>query len=1042
MSDSQEHSLKPSDGPSRREFLAAGAGSLALSLVDPCGLPAAEKLGTHHIPEDKGLSKAWVDGLFAKGKSKIYKGEELTCIGMPIGGICAGQLYLRGDGTLAYWQIFNHPDFTSYGDTCYRTYTPPSPVQQGFRIIVMTEGHEAQTGVLDKNGFPNSEFASEYPIGRVRYARAKDDPFPVEVSLEAFSPFVPLNGKESAVPGTILRFQFHNTSDHPVDVLFEGWLQNVVGSSHVGKIQGVGVNTLERSSGMTSIVLSAEEISVSRPEKIEKPEVFADFESGSYGDWKKTGTAFGDNPAQGTLPNQQAVSGFGGKYLVNSFAGGDGSVGTLTSPEFTIQRPYINFKIGGGNHPGKTCINLQVDGKVVRTATGRNNEKLEPDWWEVSELKGKKAHIEIVDQEKGGWGHINIDDIEFADAPPKEANIRRLNQQPDFGTMAFSVLDEKAFGFTTKELMASDGSTFYYSSKGVTEKGEKTVRFPLSENRVSHLSSPLKIPAGETKEVVFLITWHFDKNEHGQAYGQWFKDALDVAKYLKNNLDRLTKLTRLFHDTYYDSTLPHWLLDRIMMPISTLATGTCQWWANGRFWAWEGVGCCNGTCTHVWNYAQGMARLFPELERSARTKQDLGPAFDPQTGRVGYRGEDPHSPYAADGQCGTVLKCYREHLMSKDDSFLKENWPRIKKVMEYEIGRDGNADGIIEDKQWNTYDLDFVGPNTFVGSLYLAALLAAARMADLQGDIRFATKCRGIAAMGSAWTVVNLWNGEYFIQKIPPQAPTKFQYGDGCLADQVFGQNWANQLDLGDIYPKDKIRTALQSIYRYNWAPDIAAQNKAYPPQRWFARPGEAGLFVCTWPKGGRMQEPVLYRDEVWTGGEYQLASHLLSEGMIREGLSIIRGIHDRYDGKRHNPWNEVECGDHYARALASWGCLIAISGFTYDGPAGQLGFAPRWQQDDFKAFFTAAEGWGSLRQRRTEHAQENHIEVKHGQVTLRELLFEVPKSAKLQEVAVTVGGQAVEAKAKLEQGARATVVLGKAVDLKGGENLSVTMKW
>ena len=114
-----------------------------------------------------------------------------------------------------------------------------------------------------------------------------------------------------------------------------------------------------------------------------------------------------------------------------------------------------------------------------------------------------------------------------------------------------------------------------------------------------------------------------------------------------------------------------------MMPISTLATGTCQWWANGRFWAWEGVGCCNGTCTHVWNYAHGMARLFPELERSARTKQDLGPAFDPKTGRVGFRGEDPHSPYAADGQCGTVLKCYREHLMSKDDSFLKENWPRI-----------------------------------------------------------------------------------------------------------------------------------------------------------------------------------------------------------------------------------------------------------------------------------------------------------------------------------------------------------------------------
>jgi uncharacterized protein (DUF608 family) len=1012
--------------PSRRDFLAAGAGTLALSLMDNCCLPVEEKLGAHHIPEDKNLSKAWVESLFAKGQSKVYKGEELTCIGMPIGGICAGQLYLLGDGRLGYWQIFNLPDFTGYGDNCYRTYTPPSPVQQGFALIVKPEKGDLQNRRLIKEDFPNVEFVGEYPIGRIRYVRAKDDPFPVEVSLEAFSPFTPLNAKESGIPGTILRFKVHNTSGQPVEVHLFGWLQNVICSSHMGKIREMARIAEARSAGMTSLVFSAEEIPTPKPDKIAKPEAFADFESGSYGDWKKSGTAFGDKPAQGTLPNQQPVTGFGGKYLVNSFAGGDASVGTLTSPEFIIQRPYINFKIGGGNHPGRTCINLLVDGKVVRTASGKNNEKLESDWWEVSELKGKKAKIEIVDQEKGGWGHINIDDIEFADAPPKDAGVKPLHQQADFGTMALSVLDERAFATVPGGL-------------GDELKEHKLIAFSPEEPH-GILGSILTVPTRGTKEAVFLITWHFAKNEHGQAYGQWFSNALDVAKYLKDNLERLTKLTRLFHDTYYDSTLPHWLLDRLMMPNSTLATGTCQWWANGRFWAWEGVGCCNGTCTHVWNYAHGMARLFPELERSARTKQDLGPAFDPKTGRVGFRGEDPHSPYAADGQCGTVLKCYREHLMSKNDSFLKENWPRIKKVMEYEIGRDGDADGIIEDKQWNTYDLDFIGPNTFVGSLYLAALLAAARMADLQGDAEFANRCRAIAAKGSQWTVANLWNGEYFIQRIPSQAPTKFQYGDGCLADQLFGQNWANQLDLGPIYPPDKVRTALKSIYRYNWAPDVAAQNKAYPPQRWFARPGEAGLFVCTWPKGGRMQEPVLYRDEVWTGGEYQLASHLLHEDMIREGLSIIRGIHDRYDGKRHNPWNEVECGDHYTRALASWGCLIALSGFVYDGSAGRIGFAPRWQQENFKAFFTAAEGWGSLLQRRSDHSQENQVDVKHGQVTVRELLFEVPKSAKLLEVVVTTGGQPVEA--NLEQKERVILTLQKSLELRAGQSLTVTMKW
>src|SRR5437667_380785 len=155
-----------STGPSRRDFLAASAGTLALTLMDNCCLPAQEKLGTHHIPEDKNLSKAWVDSLFAKGQSKVYKGEELTCIGMPIGGICAGQLYLLGDGRLGYWQIFNLPDFTGYGDTCYRTYTPPSSVQQSFRIVVKPKKGEDQERTLDKKGFPNVKFVGEYPIGR------------------------------------------------------------------------------------------------------------------------------------------------------------------------------------------------------------------------------------------------------------------------------------------------------------------------------------------------------------------------------------------------------------------------------------------------------------------------------------------------------------------------------------------------------------------------------------------------------------------------------------------------------------------------------------------------------------------------------------------------------------------------------------------------------------------------------------------------------------------------------------------------------------
>jgi len=148
--------------------------------------------------------------------------------------------------------------------------------------------------------------------------------------------------------------------------------------------------------------------------------LIADFEAKDYGDWKTTGDAFGPGPAQGTLPGQMPVSGYLGKGLVNSFHGGDKSTGTLTSPAFKSERKYINFLIGGGKHPGETCINLLLDGKVVRTASGPNDrpggsEHLDWHTWDVDEFTGKATVIEIVDKHTGGWGHINIDHIVQSD---------------------------------------------------------------------------------------------------------------------------------------------------------------------------------------------------------------------------------------------------------------------------------------------------------------------------------------------------------------------------------------------------------------------------------------------------------------------------------------------------------------------------------------------------------------------------------------------------------------------------------------------------
>jgi len=426
-----------------------------------------------------------------------------------------------------------------------------------------------------------------------------------------------------------------------------------------------------------------------------------------------------------------------------------------------------------------------------------------------------------------------------------------------------------------------------------------------------------------------------------------------------------------------------------------------------------------------------MSRLFPELERNIRHNQDFGVAYDEATGLVGFRSD---REYAADGQCGTILKAYREHLNSADDKFLKDHWPRIKGALQFLIKHDGNGDGLIEDSQPNTYDVAFFGANTFVGSLYLAALRAGEEMGKEVGDRAFADRCQAIFRSGSAETMKRLWNGEYFVQDVDEAKFKEYQYGPGCLADQLFGQGWAHQISLGYIYPRGEVIKGLQSIWKYNWAPDVAEENTKWPPQRPFAVPGEAGLFTCTWPAGGREKEPVPYRDEVWTGIEYQVAGHMIWEGMVEEGLSICKAVHQRYDPVKRNPYNEVECSDHYSRAMASWGVFTALQGFSYHGPKGRIGFAPRVTPEDFKAAFTTAEGWGTFSQKIAGGKHTARLAVKFGRLRLREIAL---ASSSTGSVVVTVADNKIAATFVAREG-KVVTTLASGVTLRAGQTLEI----
>jgi non-lysosomal glucosylceramidase len=1010
-------------------------GWLVLAVVGEV-LMAADPV-SHHIPADKGFSAQQLAALRERGTQRVYRGAERKTIGMPCGGIGAGQLYVTGDGTLACWQIDGANYFGGVGHTSYRSDSALKPIEQGFAAEYAVGDGDARRVLLADGGCDEVRFIGEYPRAVIQYRDGRGRLGPLEIDLEVFSPFIPLQARESAWPATVLQFTVRNTGEEPVRVALVGWLQNMV---YGDRFHPIGLKRRVRRVHAGDLNTLVHSVVYERPEEADTPRtrVLADFEDGTYRGWTVRGAAFGDAPSQGTEGNQQPVSGFSGEHLINTYHSNDGDkpTGTLISDPFEIDLPYLTFRIGGGSREGKTCMNLVVDGETVRTATGHQNERLEPHAWDVRELLGKRAHIEVLDLASGMWGHINVDDIALTNVyPAPEFELYR--EALTYGTVALSGLGP---GAVLTDVDAQDLAALF-DADAAAEPREQRAGFerPLVG---AVRTEPHQIFGGGEERFTFLVTWHFP-NQHtrnGRMYTNWYQDAADVAVQLRQRLTELHAQTARFCHAYYrETTLPWWLTSRLMMPTSTLATNTVQWWKNGRFWGWEGVCCCAGTCTHVWNYAQAHAWLYPELAMSVRQMQDLGAGFDDLTGLVGFRSD---RNFAADGQAGTILKCYREYLLSGDDEFLRRHWPRIRLALEYLITQDADSNGVIEnDRQHNTYDINFVGPNTFVGALYLAALRAGEEMATRLEHKQLAARYRTLFERGRKWTGKRLYNGEYFVQQVPDGDTRAYQYGDGCLSDQLFGQTWAHLLGLGHLYDPAQVRSAVGAAFKYNWAPDIGPQNEVFGPERWFARAGEPGLFLCTWPKGGRSETPVRYRDEIWTGIEYQLAAGLAWEGLVDEALLIVQGIEQRYNGATHNPYNEVECGDHYARAMAAWGVLHALAGFQWHGPAGRLTVAPRLQQENFACFFSTGTGWGNVSQTRGAQQQENGVLVRAGRVRICEFVTAVP-AGKTVSVVTCRAGLRSEPCSFTQAGERCTVVLDKPVTLTADQKLEVMLAW
>ncbi len=534
------------------------------------------------------------------------------------------------------------------------------------------------------------------------------------------------------------------------------------------------------------------------------------------------------------------------------------------------------------------------------------------------------------------------------------------------------------------------------------------------------LGVKFRLKARQEKKIKVLFCWYWPTSQHrigpkeedkiscrdhcqcgdsetetnNKTYQPWYSSRFskieEVAQYWKENYNRLKDKTLTFSECFYSSTLPPEVVEAVAANLSILKSPTLLRQQDGRVWGWEGCqdesGCCPGSCTHVWNYGQALAHLFPRLERGLRETEFF--ENQDEKGHQNFRAALPIRPTdhqfhaAADGQLGGVIKTYREWRISGDTDWLKRLWPHLKASLDYCIESwDPRHQGWLAEPHHNTYDIEFWGPDSLCNTLYLGALKAAEEMGRILNAET--DSYRTLFEKGKRFLEEKLFNGEYFYQRVtweglragdPTQVQSlfgeyspealellkkegpRYQYGHGCLSDGIFGIWLACVCKLGDFIDQPKIKAHLKSVFKYNFKRDLSLHANSQRPG--YALGREGGLLLCTWPKGQKPSLPFVYSNEVWTGIEYQVASHLMMMGMVKEGLEIVRTVRRRYDGKVRNPFDEYECGHWYARALSSYGLLQGLTGICYDAVEKILYIRPAIKRD-FKCFFSTANGFG-----------------------------------------------------------------------------------
>ena len=577
------------------------------------------------------------------------------------------------------------------------------------------------------------------------------------------------------------------------------------------------------------------------------------------------------------------------------------------------------------------------------------------------------------------------------------------------------------------------------------ESGESYSRAPLLDDSSPGASIfvPFSVAPGEARTISLRFAWYAPKSnlfkpaqvdmdeidvvscdvvsctDVAGTYRPWYAGRFFsiemLIDYWQGNYQPLRQAAGKFSRALYDTTLAPEAMEAVASNLSILKSPTVLRQKDGRLWGWEGTretqGSCYGSSTHVWNYAQTIAHLFPELERSLRETE-----FGPNQNDEGHQycraalpirplGAAHADPDAADGQLGGIMKIYRDWRISGDTAWLRSWWPKIRASLDYCIRTwDPEHRGLIEEPHINTYDVEFWGADSMCTSLYIGALKAATLMGEALGDnIELYST---LLSKSSHKMEEQLFNGDYFLQKTAwqnlrtpypredadsPQYSEflelarkdgpPYQYGQGCLSDGVLGLWLSLMCGMDEVLDSRKIESHLLAVHHYNLKKDLSEHANTRRPH--FACGNESGLLCCTWPRGGRPVLAMIYADEVWTGVEYQVASHLIALGRIDEGLEIVRGCRRRYDGVVRNPFDELEAGHWYARSMSSYALLQAFSGARFDAVDRILYLRPAIK-GDFRCFLSTATGFGTV----GVNNGKPFVDVVSGQIPYREIKY------------------------------------------------------